>query len=288
LTEFIQISQIDPSPFEPRSSITPIETADVGIVSPIIVRKKADGRYEIIAGHRRLETLKRAGKTEAPCEVVEMDDEQAAVALYNDNEAVKTWEGYEKGKYFQKMMQIFHLNQTQVAKKCGVSQELVSRCIGQVAFTDSIAQVLQKQAGSTTRVITRVIKEPNMELLKHAVSEHKYVELKKLSRERQVDAVKEILENNLSDRDTTNLVSLAKKAPVAKAAREVVKAKLSRRQEHYALKKNGKTEFRVRCSACAETHVYIMTHEPGGRHSIVEKDSAFHSQSQTKWRGATT
>jgi ParB family chromosome partitioning protein len=279
MVEYIPIEKLDPSPFQPRDTTTPIESASSqGIISPIIVRPK-DGRYEVVAGHRRLQGLKATGKTEAPCEIVKMDDEQAAIALFTDNEDRQAWEGYEKGKYFQKMMKIFHLNQTQVAKKCGVSQELVSRCIGQVAFTDSIAQVLQ--AGSITRVI-----EPNMELLKHAVSEHKYVELKKLPPREQVDAVKEVLANNLSDRDTANLVSLAKKAPVAKAAQEVVKAKLSRRQERYVLAKNGKTEFSLKCSACAETHVYVMTHEPGGRHSIVEKDSAFHSQSQL--RGGTT
>jgi ParB/RepB/Spo0J family partition protein len=271
MVEYIPIEKLDPSPFQPRDTTTPIESASSqGIVSPIIVRKKADGRYEIIAGHRRLETLKQAGKTEAPCEVVEMNDEQAAIALFADNEAVKAWEGYEKGKYFRKMMETFHLDQTQVAAKCGVSKQLVSLCLGQVALTDSIAQALKSKEAVSKRLDTGT----NIKLLEHAVSERKYLELKKLTREKQVDAVKEIIENNLSDRDTANLVSLAKKAPVAKAAQEVVQAKIARRQEHYALKKNGKTEFSVKCSACAKTHTYLMTHEPDGKHSIVEKGGA--------------
>jgi ParB family chromosome partitioning protein len=285
MVEYIPIEKLDPSPFQPRDTTTPIENASSqGIVSPIIVRKKADGRYEIIAGHRRRETLKQAGKTDAPCEVVEMNDEQAAIALFADNEAVKAWEGYEKGKYFRKMMETFHLDQTQVAAKCGVSKQLVSLCLGQVALTDSIAQALK----SKEAVSKRLDKGTNIKLLEHAISERKYLELKKLTREKQVDAVKEILENNLSDRDTKSMVAKAKKTSIEEAAREVVKAKLSRRQERYVLAKNGKTEFSVKCSACAQTHVYIMTHEPGGRHSIVEKDSAFHSQSQAKLRGGTT
>jgi ParB family chromosome partitioning protein len=286
LTEFIQISQIDSSPFEARASITPIETADrLGVISPIIVRKKADGRYEVVAGHRRLQGLKATGKTEAPCEIVEMDDERAALALFADNEDRQAWEGYEKGKYFRKMMETFHLDQTQVAAKCGVSKQLVSLCLGQAALTDRLAQALKSKEAVSKRLDTGT----NFEVLKLAISGTRFEALKKLPTEKQVDAVKEIIENNLSDSDTKSMVAKAKKTSIEEAAREVVKAKVARKQEHYALKKIGKTEFRVRCSACAETHVYIMTHEPGGKHSIVEKDadSAFYSQTKLK-KGGTT
>ena len=56
-----------------------------GILSPIIVRPLENDEYEIISGHRRLFASKRAGLTEVPALVVEMDRDNAAIALVDSN-----------------------------------------------------------------------------------------------------------------------------------------------------------------------------------------------------------
>ena len=56
-----------------------------GILSPIIVRPLKNDEYEIISGHRRLFASKRAGLTEVPALVVEMDRDNAAIALVDSN-----------------------------------------------------------------------------------------------------------------------------------------------------------------------------------------------------------
>lgn len=56
-----------------------------GILSPIIARPLENGEYEIISGHRRLFASKRAGLTEVPALVVEMDRGNAAIALVDSN-----------------------------------------------------------------------------------------------------------------------------------------------------------------------------------------------------------
>ena len=56
-----------------------------GILSPIIVRPLENDEYEIISGHRRLFAGKRAGLTEVPALVVEMDRDNAAIALVDSN-----------------------------------------------------------------------------------------------------------------------------------------------------------------------------------------------------------
>ena len=56
-----------------------------GILSPIITRPLKNGEYEIISGHRRLFASKRAGLTEVPALVVEMDRDNAAIALVDSN-----------------------------------------------------------------------------------------------------------------------------------------------------------------------------------------------------------
>ena len=56
-----------------------------GILSPIIVRPLENDEYEIISGHRRLFASKRAGLAEVPVLVVEMDRDNAAIALVDSN-----------------------------------------------------------------------------------------------------------------------------------------------------------------------------------------------------------
>ena len=56
-----------------------------GILSPIIARPLENGEYEIISGHRRLFASKRAGLTEVPALVIEMDRDNAAIALVDSN-----------------------------------------------------------------------------------------------------------------------------------------------------------------------------------------------------------
>ena len=55
------------------------------ILSPLIVRPIENGEYEIISGHRRLFASKRAGLTEVPALIYEMDRDAAAIALVDSN-----------------------------------------------------------------------------------------------------------------------------------------------------------------------------------------------------------
>ena len=56
-----------------------------GILSPLIVRPIENSEYEIISGHRRLFASKRAGLTEVPAFVYEMDRDKAIIALVDSN-----------------------------------------------------------------------------------------------------------------------------------------------------------------------------------------------------------
>ena len=55
-----------------------------GILTPLLVRRTGSG-YEVISGHRRLRAAERAGLTEVPVRIVEMDRDAAAVALVDSN-----------------------------------------------------------------------------------------------------------------------------------------------------------------------------------------------------------
>lgn len=57
----------------------------VGIQEPLIARKAADGKYELIAGHHRLRAAKLAGLSEVPVMIRELDDKQAQLCYGENN-----------------------------------------------------------------------------------------------------------------------------------------------------------------------------------------------------------
>lgn len=56
-----------------------------GVISPIIVRPKEDGTYEIISGHNRVEACRRAGITQIPSFIREVDDDTAVILMVDSN-----------------------------------------------------------------------------------------------------------------------------------------------------------------------------------------------------------
>ncbi len=75
----ISTSEIDdPRPAE-RHDLQPLvaSVADFGVLQPLLVRRLDDGRYELIAGSRRLAAAIAAGLDRVPCLVHSVDDERA-------------------------------------------------------------------------------------------------------------------------------------------------------------------------------------------------------------------
>ncbi|MGN0694626.1 MAG: ParB/RepB/Spo0J family partition protein [Lentihominibacter sp.] len=58
---------------------------DNGVIVPIIVRAKKDGRYEMVSGHRRLQACKYLGHKTIRSEVVELDKNAATVMMVDSN-----------------------------------------------------------------------------------------------------------------------------------------------------------------------------------------------------------
>ncbi len=57
-----------------------------GLVEPLVVRPKSDGRFEILGGYHRWLIAQELGYTTVPCSVVELDDRRAKILSINLNE----------------------------------------------------------------------------------------------------------------------------------------------------------------------------------------------------------
>ena len=58
---------------------------DRGVITPAMVRKKEDGRYEMISGHRRKHASERLGLETIRCEVVEVSRDEAIILMVDSN-----------------------------------------------------------------------------------------------------------------------------------------------------------------------------------------------------------
>ena len=56
-----------------------------GVITPITLRKKEDGRYEIVSGHRRKKACEIAGLETIPAEVKELTRDEAIILMVDSN-----------------------------------------------------------------------------------------------------------------------------------------------------------------------------------------------------------
>ncbi|MFF3924049.1 ParB/RepB/Spo0J family partition protein [Paenibacillus lactis] len=85
----LEISDFPGHPFKVKADEAMLEMADsvkqYGVLVPGLVRPKADGGYEMVAGHRRKKASELAGMETMPCIVRELDDDQATIIMVDSN-----------------------------------------------------------------------------------------------------------------------------------------------------------------------------------------------------------
>lgn len=160
----IELDAIDRSPFQPRLQIdadalaalaTSIEAGDQ--IEPIKVRRKADGRFELIAGERRWLANKELGRRSIRAEVLEADDRTAALMAGTDNTARENLNDYELGKYFHMLLERkFVRNVAEIVRNVTISRGQVDRCLDYAKLPHDVIAMLEVRPtlfGATTAEI---------------------------------------------------------------------------------------------------------------------------------------
>ena len=88
----IPLSEIDEFPDHPFKVLDDDDMAQLvesiqrnGVMTPAMVRRKEDGRYELISGHRRCRACALAGLTTLKCEVRELTHDEAVIIMVESN-----------------------------------------------------------------------------------------------------------------------------------------------------------------------------------------------------------
>lgn len=97
--------------------------------NPIIVRQKGNGRYDLIAGHYRLQAAKGLGWEEIEATVKDLEDIDADVLSLKTNIIRSDMNPTEKGKVLNKIITKYGISQGELSKKLGISQSLISKLL---------------------------------------------------------------------------------------------------------------------------------------------------------------
>ena len=120
-----------------------------GLIEPLVCRRLADGRLELIAGERRLRACILAGLQKVAVTLRTATDRQAAEMNLTENLQRDDLNPIDAAEGYRKLMETFGLTQEQVAEQVGKSRPSVANTVRLLELPDEVRQLLQKGTLST-------------------------------------------------------------------------------------------------------------------------------------------
>lgn len=100
-----------------------------GILQPILVRRKADGEYRIIAGERRWRAAQRAGLTEVPVVVKEISADEAFEVALIENIQREDLSPIEEAQAYQRLITEHGMTQEDLASRVGKDRSTIANSL---------------------------------------------------------------------------------------------------------------------------------------------------------------
>jgi ParB family chromosome partitioning protein len=128
----IDLDLIEANPQQPRTQFTEENLNDLaqsikanGVVQPIVVRKK-NGKYEIVAGERRWRASQKAGLQRIPAVVRNIEDDKLLELALIENIQRQELNPIEEAKAYKKLIETLGLTQELVAERVGKNRAVVA------------------------------------------------------------------------------------------------------------------------------------------------------------------
>ena len=152
----VPVNEIDPNPNQPRrvfdgESLAALAESikQYGVLSPISVRLHY-GRYELIAGERRLRAARLAGLTRVPCLVLDVDMEESGLLAMVENLQREDLDFVEEARGISNLIRMFDMSQEEAARRLGLSQSAVANKLRLLKLPPDILAALRDK-GLTER-----------------------------------------------------------------------------------------------------------------------------------------
>ncbi|MFH1874593.1 MAG: ParB/RepB/Spo0J family partition protein [Pseudomonadota bacterium] len=132
----VPIENIVPNRLQPRTIFDDDKIRELansikedGILQPLIVSPPTNGRYELIAGERRLRASRLAGLAEVPVVIKDVDQTTTLVLSLIENIQRQDLNPIEEAVSYNELIENFNLTQDEVAKRIGKSRVAVANTL---------------------------------------------------------------------------------------------------------------------------------------------------------------
>jgi len=115
-----------------------------GVIQPLLVRPRAAGGYELVAGERRWRAAREAGRETVPAVVREADDRETLLLGLIENVAREQLTPVEEARAYAVLIDEFSLSLGEVAERVGRSKPSVSNRIRLLELPDDILGMLDR------------------------------------------------------------------------------------------------------------------------------------------------
>lgn len=149
MTQDVPLDRIVPSRYQPRHTFDAGELAQLaesvkrnGVLQPILVRRKADGLFELIAGERRYRAAKLAGLKSIPAVVRNSSDEQSMELALIENLQREDLNPIEEARAYYRLVSEFGLTQEALAQRFGKDRSSVANSLRLLTLPNEIKELV--------------------------------------------------------------------------------------------------------------------------------------------------
>ncbi len=141
----VPIGSISVNPYQPRDvfdedalNSLSLSIREVGVLQPVLIRRKSSDTFELIAGERRWRAAKRAGKETIPAIVRDVEDLTSLEHALVENLHRQDLGPLEEAAAYQQLLDDFQLSQEAVAKRVGKSRPAIANSLRLLQLPSSV------------------------------------------------------------------------------------------------------------------------------------------------------
>lgn len=146
---FVPTDEIAPNPAQPRKIFSDdgleelsASISQYGLLNPLSVRLRS-GKYELIAGERRLRAAKLAGLYEVPCIILDVNMEESSLLALVENLQRRNLDFIEEAEGISHLMSVFNMSQEECARRLGKSQSAVANKLRLLRLPEDVLDALR-------------------------------------------------------------------------------------------------------------------------------------------------
>ena len=163
---FLDIEKIDPPTDADRDLIDPDKIRELaesirsqGLLQPILLRP-LNGRYEVVAGHRRFLAHRLLGEVKIKALIREMTDDQVYEARAVENDQREDLNPIERAKSYKRLREKFGYSNRQIAQKVGRSPATIDQHLSLLELPDEFQKaVAQKKLKTYVALVLSQIED---------------------------------------------------------------------------------------------------------------------------------